>query len=63
MNSPHAETRKIAGRSSTLSKRILACQRCRDRKQKCDNALPRCSHCVHANKECVPQKGRRASQQ
>ncbi|CAO2651756.1 Nn.00g000390.m01.CDS01 [Neocucurbitaria sp. VM-36] len=33
--------------------RTLACQRCRSRKQKCEDARP-CSNCVKGGEECVP---------
>ncbi|PWN46999.1 hypothetical protein IE53DRAFT_371833 [Violaceomyces palustris] len=31
---------------------LYACERCKARKQKCDNALPRCSNCVRGKAEC-----------
>ncbi|KAH8897607.1 hypothetical protein GQ53DRAFT_817898 [Thozetella sp. PMI_491] len=34
-------------------KTVLACDRCRGRKQRCDGCRPSCSHCKAAGKECV----------
>jgi hypothetical protein len=33
--------------------RTLACQRCRSRKQKCEDSRP-CSNCVKGDEECLP---------
>jgi hypothetical protein len=35
--------------------RILACQRCRSRKQKCDDTRP-CSNCLKSGEECFPTR-------
>jgi hypothetical protein len=35
--------------------RILACQRCRSRKQKCEDARP-CSNCLRSGEECFPTR-------
>ncbi|KAK9364498.1 fungal-specific transcription factor domain-containing protein [Lipomyces kononenkoae] len=35
---------------------IAACNRCKVRKQRCDNAFPRCSNCKKAGVECVSKE-------
>jgi hypothetical protein len=39
--------------SSTLGRRKVACQTCRNRKVKCDLKRPICSLCAAADNECV----------
>lgn len=41
-----------AGQSSTF-RNVSACDRCRQRKNRCDQRLPRCSGCVKANEDCL----------
>ncbi|KIV89630.1 hypothetical protein PV10_07016 [Exophiala mesophila] len=43
-------------RASNMSrpKKAKACQRCRSRKQRCDNQVPTCRNCASANIECIP---------
>ncbi|KAK4552032.1 hypothetical protein LTR86_010709 [Recurvomyces mirabilis] len=44
----------VAGGNSTNNFRnVSACHRCRNRKNRCDQQLPRCSNCEKANVKCV----------
>ncbi|KAK3650657.1 hypothetical protein LTR56_006062 [Elasticomyces elasticus] len=42
-----------AASSTTNFRNVSACNRCRNRKNRCDQALPRCSNCQKAKVECV----------
>lgn len=36
-----------------IQRKLPACERCRNRKQKCDSVLPSCSNCMKAGIECI----------
>ncbi|SCN76727.1 related to transcription activator protein acu-15 [Fusarium fujikuroi] len=41
------------GRPAKRPRVLVACQRCKSRRQKCDNSSPACSNCDKANVSCV----------
>ncbi|KAF7188411.1 Positive regulator of purine utilization [Pseudocercospora fuligena] len=42
-----------AGASTTNFRNVSACNRCRNRKNRCDQKLPKCTNCEKANVRCV----------
>lgn len=60
MPRPARSTKKVkkepeAAKDPTTTKRersLRACTRCRQRKQKCDNALPNCGNCIKGGVPC-----------
>ncbi|KAK5740764.1 hypothetical protein LTR17_004354 [Elasticomyces elasticus] len=50
---PESGASPIAASSTTNFRNVSACNRCRNRKNRCDQALPRCSNCQKAKIECV----------
>ncbi|KAK5126127.1 hypothetical protein LTR85_011482 [Meristemomyces frigidus] len=42
-----------AGGPTTNFRNVSACNRCRNRKNRCDQKLPRCTNCLKANVKCV----------
>lgn len=48
---PHKKRKH--GQTQGPRQRILACRRCRNRKQKCDESRP-CSNCARSGDECLP---------
>ena len=53
IGSPSAARTAEDGVSTTNFRNVSACNRCRTRKNRCDQKLPRCSGCEKANVECV----------
>ncbi|KAF5675378.1 positive transcriptional regulator for purine utilization [Fusarium circinatum] len=48
-----AETPSNRKRSSVRRANVTACQRCKSRKQRCDQTIPACSSCARAGVPCV----------
>ncbi|KAF5974027.1 purine utilization transcriptional regulator [Fusarium bulbicola] len=48
-----AETPSSRKRSSVRRANVTACQRCKSRKQRCDQTIPACSSCARARVPCV----------
>ncbi|GIZ42613.1 hypothetical protein CKM354_000587300 [Cercospora kikuchii] len=42
-----------SGNSTTNFRNVSACNRCRNRKNRCDQKLPKCTNCLKANVRCV----------
>ncbi|SMQ45305.1 unnamed protein product [Zymoseptoria tritici ST99CH_3D7] len=42
-----------AGASTTNFRNVSACNRCRNRKNRCDQKLPKCTNCERSNVKCV----------
>lgn len=53
LGSPTATRISDDGSSTTNFRNVSACNRCRTRKNRCDQKLPRCSGCEKANVKCV----------
>lgn len=51
--SPAMSTANLAGGSSSSFRNVSACNRCRLRKNRCDQRLPRCLSCEKAGVRCV----------
>ncbi|THW73350.1 hypothetical protein D6D19_05726 [Aureobasidium pullulans] len=50
--SPDPVSPNIDDGTNPRKRQRTACDRCKGRKQKCDNAYPQCSNCAKAGKEC-----------
>ncbi|KAK7699595.1 hypothetical protein SLS64_011549 [Diaporthe eres] len=55
----HAKTRSQRGSDTCIPR--LSCELCRERKVRCDKAIPHCTNCVKAGKACVPVYRKRHS--
>lgn len=58
---PEAKKMKPSSSVIGVTRSILACQRCRTKKIKCDQNFPKCSKCLKANVDCIgldPATGR-----
>lgn len=50
----HRRSAEDAARPAKRPRALVACQRCKSRRQKCDNAIPACSNCARAGLDaCV----------
>ncbi|KAF2718271.1 hypothetical protein K431DRAFT_231129, partial [Polychaeton citri CBS 116435] len=52
-NQADSPTAGGAGSASSNFRNVSACNRCRHRKNRCDQRLPRCSNCEKSNSKCV----------
>ncbi|KLO86465.1 transcription activator protein acu-15 [Fusarium fujikuroi] len=49
----HSQTESSSARSTRRRPRgLVACRRCKSRKQRCDNEFPACSNCLAAGEKC-----------
>ncbi|KAK9469155.1 fungal-specific transcription factor domain-containing protein [Lipomyces arxii] len=55
-SNPSLENSKQSEPSSKKVRSIAACNRCKLRKQRCDNAFPKCANCTKAGAECVSKE-------
>lgn len=55
----HAKTRSQRGSDTGIPR--LSCELCRERKVRCDKAIPHCTTCVKAGMACVPVYRKRYS--
>lgn len=55
----HAKPRSQRGSDTCIPR--LSCELCRERKVRCDKAIPHCTNCVKAGKTCVPVYRKRHS--
>lgn len=55
----HARTRSQRGSDTDIPR--LSCELCRERKVRCDKAIPHCTTCVKAGMACVPVYRKRYS--